>query len=168
MADWFGLIDQACRPPEPVAAPLKDGSAATAPDDQAERAAIIHVDGNIPVEWAEGAARLFAMPPPPLVPDRRWRELMISAALFLDRWAPAAAELGWTAHDVFGCDPHRPVQRLDQHGLIWQLHGAAIVSMTAVGATVRTAAGPVLSISRRAMPENDCRINAWEISALPG
>ncbi len=108
------------------------------------------------------------MPPPPLVPDRRWRELMDSAGRFLDRWAATAAALGWTMHDVFGCDPQRPVQRLDQQGLIWQLHDAEIVSMTADAATVRTAAGPILSISRRALPENDSRVNAWEIGASPG
>src|SRR5216684_3260663 len=87
-------------------------------------------------------ARLFAMTRPPLVSDAQWRELMNSVGLFLDCWAATAAELGWTAHEVFGCDPYRPVQRLDQQGLIWQLHGAAIASITAVGAIVRTAAGP--------------------------
>ena len=43
--------------------------------------------GELPREWAEGIARLEAMPPPANVPPRRWEQFIDDAARFADRWA---------------------------------------------------------------------------------
>ena len=51
---------------------------------QAERAALVEYDGNIPREWAEGFARLDPDRPPGDVPLKRWQRFVDDVGLFLD------------------------------------------------------------------------------------
>src|SRR4051794_12127008 len=58
--------------PEPVPMPAPE-PAHSAPDDFEERAAIIEEGTGIPRAWAEGFAKLTAMPPPTGFGPDRWK-----------------------------------------------------------------------------------------------
>ncbi|MEX2650010.1 MAG: hypothetical protein WD673_13455 [Alphaproteobacteria bacterium] len=100
--------------------------AAPNPDDLAERAAIVEEGAVVSAEWAEGLARLDAMPCPSGVPRERWRQVIDDAGRFLERWGGKAAVLGWRPLDVFGFDPGAPDVRMDRAGLAWLIEGRPI------------------------------------------
>src|SRR5438046_8174724 len=87
--------------------------------------------GEIPSAWAEGLARLDRNRPPGDVPPSRWRRFVDDAKLFRDsRFCTAAAAFGWTAHDLFDCDPDRPFTSVDQDGRWCLLGGTRRVVLT--------------------------------------
>ncbi|MBF0584696.1 MAG: hypothetical protein HQL80_10765 [Magnetococcales bacterium] len=101
-------------------------------DDYCERVAIIEYDGGIPRQWAEGLAAICTMQRPPDIDPRRWLAIVNAAALFADRWAATAAELGWTTGEVFGIHSINPKGRFDRMGLLMRLAdpGKALVQLT--------------------------------------
>lgn len=118
-------------------------------DEHDERAAIIEYEAGAPREWAEGAAKLMTMPVPIGYPPKRWHELQNAAGVFIDKFATQAAALGWSALDIFGCDPVSPFERLDRAGLLLLLHvDEAIVAVTGCSVTTRSRTGSVLRYYR--------------------
>ena len=82
-------------------------------------------------------------------PSSRWNQLLADAEAFVaDGWAAQARALGWTALDLFGCDPDRPFARIDQQGLCWQLNGRKVIALTATAATIETPSGAHLTYRR--------------------
>ncbi|WP_448952430.1 hypothetical protein [Labrys neptuniae] len=87
--------------------------------------------------FAEELAQLLRTNP---LPDaKRWEQAKHDAREFLADWGDLAAELGWSADDLFGLHPVAPLARYDAMGLIWLLQGQEVgdVSETAasIGAT---------------------------------
>jgi hypothetical protein len=83
-------------------------------------------------EWERGVERLLEQRPLAAVPPHRWRMFLTDCARFLlppdRRLAERAAELGWDAEALFGCDRHRP---LDQPGagLLWHVEGGRLIAI---------------------------------------
>jgi hypothetical protein len=146
----------------PLIPPAADRAAANWGGAEDERAAIVEHDGAIPCEWAGGAARLDPDRPPGDVPLRRWQRFVDDVGLFLDRWAAYAAALGWTPHDLFGCDRDRPFARIDQSGLLWLLNGDKLVALAADAAVIQTPTGSRQTWRRK--PIEQGRVLAWELA----
>ena len=144
--------------------PGVDCSARSLGEVQAERAAIAEHDGNIPLDWAAGFARLDPDCPPTDVPPRRWLSFIDDCGRFLaGSFAPKAAALGWGAFDVFGCDRDRPFARIDQAGLLWLLNGNRLVALAENTATIEMKTGARQTYRRRVKESG--RVLPWE---LPG
>lgn len=102
-----------------------------------------------------GVDTLCKMPPPGSVRPDRWQVLVRDARRFVDVWAAAAARLGWTAVDLFGCHDSRPDERHDQKGLVWIVEGREVAAMTDAAAIIRDpGSGTRLTFHRR------CRASA--------
>jgi hypothetical protein len=114
-----------------------------------ERAALVEYGAGVPRDWAEGFARLDRSAPPPGFSPKRWQQVVNDGGLFLDRWAAAAARLGWSAEDVFGVHPTAPGARYDCMGLVPLIGGGTVVSITTDRATIRQASGATLVYLRR-------------------
>ena len=125
--------------------------------DFAERAAIIEEGANVPREWAEGFAKLEAMPPPAGVDPAQWAAVVNSASRFLDQWGAKAAAHGWTAGELFGLDPNAPLNRRDRRGAAFFLAKVEVVAVTAEAITLRDGRN-VLRLYRR----NGFDRPAWE------
>lgn len=96
------------------------------------------------------------------MPLRRWQRFVNDAGLFLDRWAAYAAALGWTPHDLFGCDRDRPFSRIDQAGLLWLLNGDRLVMLAEDAATIETRTGARQTWRRK--PSESGWVLAWELA----
>ena len=81
--------------------------------------------------------------------NRRYTQAFLDAKAFLSTWADQAEALGWTPNDLFGLDPVAPLARYDAMGLVWMLHGARVIALTASAAVIREATGSMLSYYRR-------------------
>jgi hypothetical protein len=141
------------------------GVTANAEDAFVERAALIQVGAGVPRSWAEGFATLDLARPPVGFPEERWRRLIDDGGRFLDEWGSTAAELGWSAQDVFGLHPGEPASRLDAMGLAALIDGGQVTAVTAVSATIRAASSHELVYLRRV---NDIAVAAWELVASLG
>jgi hypothetical protein len=128
--------------------------------DLEERAAIIEYGAGVPRAWAEGFAALCSMPPPPGFSLARWQRIVDATGVFIDRWAPQAARLGWSDLDVFGVDPDRPGARFDCMGLVLMLDRCMIVDVDADGATLETGTS-ALRYRRRPPPPGT--VSLWEL-----
>jgi len=82
------------------------------------------------------------------VGEARWREALKDGRRLLETWGSQAANLGWTANDLFGLHPIAPLARYDAMGLLWLLHGRPVVSLTATEATIQASSGATLSFQR--------------------
>ena len=91
---------------------------------------------HIPDEWCDGARRVAAMPAPLDWPASAWERLNAALPAFMAAWAPQAAALGWDTLDLFGCHPQAPNARLDQQGLVLELHHVQVVAMSERSAAV--------------------------------
>jgi hypothetical protein len=56
-------------------------------------------------------------------------------------WPHRALALGWTAHDLFGCDRDRPFAGIDRLGLLWLIRDGASIALTADVAAIETVGG---------------------------
>lgn len=131
--------------------------------DHGDRADSVEQRGGIPLEWAEGFARLDPDRPPGDVPLKRWQRLADDVGLFLDSpFCAVAAALGWGPHDLFGCDRNRPFARLDQCGLLWLLNGNKLIALSENTATVETRAGARQVFRRK--PSEPEQVLAWELT----
>jgi hypothetical protein len=86
---------------------------------------------RFPLEWEKGVERLHHRRQHAGIPPHRWHLFVDDCAKFLDShdsWAGRAAELGWDALALFGCDRNRP---LDQPGagLLWRLSGGRLLAI---------------------------------------
>lgn len=117
--------------------------------DPAEQLFDLPIDGETPMPAALARAPSYTGPfadqlaklmrENPTSDPRRWEQAKRDAAEFLADWGDQAAELGWTAEELFGLHPVAPLTRYDVMGLIWLLSGkevSAIDERTAkIGAT---------------------------------
>ena len=127
-----------------------------------ERAAIVEHNGGTPREWAEGFVRLDPDRPPGDVPPCRWLQFVDDIGRFLDSgFAMQAAALGWGPHDLFGCDCERPLARVNEAGLIWQLNGNRLVALTADAAVIEAASGARQNFRRK--PSEPGQVLVWEL-----
>lgn len=148
----------------PVSAPSAIERTARAwGEAEEERAATVEYDGNIPLTWAEGFARLDRTSPPADLPFIRWRRFVDDVGLFLDSpFCAVAAALGWGPYDLFGCDRDRPFARIDQAGLLWLLDGNRLVMLAADAATIEFSTGARQTWRRK--PASPGRVLAWELA----
>ena len=86
--------------------------------------------------WQTGMDRLHAMTPVG-ISESRWRAFLIDADAFMERWSDKAAACRWFALDIFGVHLKAPMTRFDV-GLVWLLHGHAVVDLDEAGATIET------------------------------
>jgi hypothetical protein len=56
---------------------------------------------KVPERYLDDWARLQLQRPAGIVDDERWQEVTDDAGRFLDIWGSVAADLGWTANDIF-------------------------------------------------------------------
>ena len=120
-----------------------------------------HHDEGVPGDWAGGVAGLDPDCPPADVPPGRWRGFVDDARRFLaSDFAAAAAALGWSALDLFGCDRDRPFARIDRAGLLWLLSGSRLVALTTDAARIETRTGARQTWRRK--PAEPGRLLAWE------
>jgi hypothetical protein len=121
--------------------------------------------GAIPA-WAEGMARLGAMPPPRTYPQHAWLQLIVDAERFLNGWAQQAAALGWPTWEIFGCHRRAPSGRIQGMGLILLLRGDEIAALTETEAVIRTRTGAHQTYRRKPSdplsPGERCLV--WELS----
>jgi hypothetical protein len=130
---------------------------------EAERAAIVEHDGNVPRAWAEGYSRLDPDRPAGDVPLSRWQRFVDDVGRFLDSpFCAVASALGWTAYDIFGCDRDRPFARIDQEGLLWLLNGDRLIALSENTATVERRTGARQIFRRRPLAVGDI-VLAWEL-----
>jgi len=136
-----------------------------------ERAAIVEFKAGIPRAWAEGFAAMQCAQVPGWASLRpgMWGELVNAVGIFLDRWGPHAAALGWTPIDLFGALPAAPLARMDQQGLVFFLADSGeVTAMTADTASDRRASGVIQTYRRRARAARHPRTApVWEIADKP-
>jgi hypothetical protein len=131
-------------------------------DEAGERAAIVEYEAGVPRDWAEAVARVYTMPAPAGVPERRWDAAKDAAGRLLDRWAATAALLGWGPLDLFGADPERPLARVDRMGLCWLIgKGDEVIALADDGARIRTRSGALL---RYVKSNNSGAVPLWQLS----
>jgi hypothetical protein len=120
---------------------------------------------GVPPEWDNGLARLHPDSHPGDVPSGRWRQFVHDCGRLLDAGLiEEAARLGWTAHDLFGCDDERPFARVDQWGLVWLIKGGSIVSVSMSAAVIETPTGARQTYRRKDGAPG--RVLAWELFNL--
>jgi hypothetical protein len=147
------------------------GRSPNAPDPTAawneaneERAAIVEYDGGAPRAWAEALAQLAPNKPPADVPAKRWLRFIDDCGRFLDgRWPAKAADFGWGALDLFGCDRERPFARIDHMGLLWLSNGGTIIELYRDRAVLKTQSGARQTYHRRPV-EVGRVVLAWELA----
>jgi hypothetical protein len=103
--------------------------------------------------WSEPLARLEPNKPPGDVPPQRWVRFLDDLHAFLaSDWPRRAAELSWSALDLFGCHPVAPYARHDRRGLVWsfgECGGGSLVAMTADTAVIERPTGSRQTFRRR-------------------
>jgi hypothetical protein len=131
----------------------------------------------IPAEWRAGIEQLVSMLcPRTVLRHDAWAE-MVRATMWLDAngFLRQAHALGWTARDLWGCDPRGPDTRYDLMGLAWCLSGGTVVALRYDGARIlnrrhdhtswyaRDNADPTSPIGR----ERRRAVPAWQLSEAP-
>jgi hypothetical protein len=92
---------------------------------------------RVPREWVKGVASIKNDDPPADVPPHRWHQFVNDCNNFLaSEWAARAAELGWHARVLFGCDCKRPLMYLGKAGLLWDINGGRLVHLYQDGAVI--------------------------------
>ena len=118
--------------------------------------------------WADGIARLGAMPPPRTYPAHAWQQLIVDAERFLDDWAAQAAAFGWRDWEIFGCHRRAPWGRIQGMGLLLLLRGDAIAALTATEAAIRSGTGARHTYRRKPSdplhPAERCLV--WDLDSV--
>jgi hypothetical protein len=131
-----------------------------------ERAAIVEYEAGIPRVWADGLARLDRDRPPGGVPPKRWLQFVDDCGRFLDSpFCAVAAALGWSPLALFGCSRDRPIDRVDEAGLLWSLHGNRLVALSEHTAKIETRTGARQTYRRK--PSGEHRVLVWELDREP-
>jgi hypothetical protein len=99
--------------------------------------------------WSAGVARLAELSPLPQWPPDRWQQLVADAAAFLVTWGKPAADVGWTACELFGAHARAPYARPDALGLVALLNGNPVIELTADRAVIRAPSGATLVFRRK-------------------
>ena len=104
----------------------------TLPDEIAERAAIMEIDGGLSRQIAVALATLE-----PTLPS----EMVDTLARFADEWGARSLALGWTVEDSFAVPPARSLANALRSGSI-------VVALSGETATIRHASGEDCHYSR--------------------
>ena len=108
--------------------------------DPAEQLFDLPLDGETPMPaalartsahsgpFADELAKLMQSNPTP--DPRHWEQAKQGAAEFLADWGDQAAELSWTAEELFGLHPVAPLTCYDVMGLVWLLNGKEVTAIT--------------------------------------
>lgn len=88
-----------------------------------ERTAILEADGGVPRVYADAFAVLMDRCPDG-ADEARWWQAIDDAGRFLDAWGDRAADLGWTAADLFDWSRSRC------SGLAWEMAGRDVLALT--------------------------------------
>ena len=105
---------------------------------------------DVPLEWVEGVDVLKIRPRLSGVPVHLWRVFVDDSRRFIvSPWARRAAELGWTANELFGSRYTSPHEHLGAAGLLWNLGGGQLVQLHRGGAAFITEDGRVRTFHRR-------------------
>jgi hypothetical protein len=107
---------------------------------------------SVPSAWVEVCTRLRSMEMPDAFTPVRWQHVMDDTETFLRQWGSAAAQLGWSARDLFGVHPAAPACRYDAMGLLIVLQGSVVVALTDTTATMRAPSGAILTFRRESNP----------------
>lgn len=97
---------------------------------------------------------------PDFVDEADWQQAITDSNAFLPAWGAQAIALRWSEPDLFGLHSpldrpspsYRRLSRVDCTGLIWLLHGRAVIAMTTATATIRAASGSQL-VYRKEAPQ---------------
>lgn len=75
--------------------------------------------------WHHDLMRFVDRPCPPEVGERYWTNLVEEAWNVSQTWGARALDMGWTAHDLFGCNPvpYPFARRVDRDGLVMAVAG---------------------------------------------
>jgi hypothetical protein len=102
------------------------------------------------------------MPAPSGFTRERWQRIIDATGKFLDCWAAAAIDAGWSDLDVFGCNPNRPDARFDAMGLVLLLDRCEVTSIDGGGADLITATGANQRYRRRPLPVDT--VSLWDLA----
>jgi hypothetical protein len=102
------------------------------PEGDAERAAVMEIDGGLPREIAVALAALE----PTLA-----GEMVDTLARLADEWGARSQALGWTVGDMFGVPPAQSLANFLRPR-------SAVVALSAKTATIRHASGEVCHFTR--------------------
>jgi hypothetical protein len=125
--------------------------------------AIVVYASGYPAEWRTGLTALDPNRPPPNFPAPWWRGVIRDAQLFLSVWGRQAADLGWTALDLFGVHPKVPAARFSHMGLLLLVNGGRVVVISAESAIIEQQSGSRLTYTRRP-PEPEC-VPLWDLNS---
>ena len=75
------------------------------------------VPDGIPVEWAEGLARMQEIDLPRNVSSANWESALQSVERFLNEWAATAHAQGWNALECFGAHRRAPFDNQSMRGV---------------------------------------------------
>jgi len=107
--------------------------------DLDERAAIAIYDAGVPEAYA-GAFAQLQIAQPIGVPHPQWLRTIDDAGRFLDRWGNVAAQLQWSAEDIFkrpaALTVKTPPLDLGTFGLCWVIDGQNVVALDACSVTI--------------------------------
>ncbi len=113
--------------------------------------------------WLGGVSKLLDTPHPEGTAPESWMLFLASCDSFMAGPLPGrASSLGWTAHNLFGCDNLKPVERVDRMGLLWLLRGGRIVALTSESAVIEMPSGSRLTYRTNPIREPG-DVLAWEL-----
>ena len=118
---------------------------------------------GIPGDWHHGVCKLIALPCPASVRPPRWDRLQLDAAEFIETWATQAAALGWSTYDVFGANRTKPIERVDQAGLVVLINGRELAVLTDSEAVIGTRTSAGLTYRRKWIEPASGQALLWEL-----
>jgi hypothetical protein len=104
--------------------------------------------------------RLRSMTAPVSFSAETWRQLLLDADSFFQRWAERAELLGWSDKDLIGVHPTAPAVRYEAMGLVLLIRGGNLVEMDERAAVLRSPGGSLLTYRRLANPN---AIPLWDL-----
>ena len=116
---------------------------------------------GIPEDWHQGVCTLIKLPCPASVQPARWDRLQLDAATFYETWAAQASALGWTAHDLFGANRTKPIERVDQAGLVMLINGRKLAALTDSEAVISTRTGAGLTYRQKWIEPAPGQVLLW-------
>jgi hypothetical protein len=163
MSRWTALFDELSGSRDTVDTMRHSGTIGQEAADPAIKGVIWAPPSPALGECREGLALLDPDRPPLDVPGKRWVRFITDARRLLnDGTIKEAAELGWSALDLFGCDDRAPYARIDQMGLVWLVAGSRVVSVSSSAAVIETRTGSRQTYRRRTGEPG--RVLAWQLT----
>jgi hypothetical protein len=71
-----------------------------------------------------------------------WRQLLLDAETFFERWSAQAQLLGWSDVQLLGVHPYAPAARYDAMGLVLLIKGGEVIELQSQCATIRSQGEP--------------------------